>query len=75
MATAVPLGESAHVMQAATLTVDRYYSWMGPSSVRRDILNQYREEKKALGITKGARRTRRGARAAKDSKSYEIKPI
>jgi hypothetical protein len=42
---------------------------MGPSSVRRDILSKYREEKKALGITKGGRRSRRGVRVAKDSKS------
>lgn len=49
------------------LTVRRYYSWMGPSSVRRDILNKYREEKKALGITKGGRRTKRGGRVARDS--------
>ncbi|KAL5397809.1 hypothetical protein PMIN03_008740 [Paraphaeosphaeria minitans] len=44
-----------------------YYSWMGPSSVRRDILNKYREEKKAFGITKGGRRTRRGGRVARDN--------
>lgn len=42
---------------------------MGPSSVRRDILSKYREEKKALGITKGARRSKRGPRGNKDSKS------
>jgi hypothetical protein len=44
---------------------------MGPSSVRRDILSKYREEKKALGITKGSRRSRRGARVTKDSKSRQ----
>ncbi|KAF1973179.1 hypothetical protein BU23DRAFT_139582 [Bimuria novae-zelandiae CBS 107.79] len=44
-----------------------YYSWMGPSSVRRDILNKYREEKKAMDVAKGSHRTRRGIRPSKDS--------
>ena len=41
---------------------------MGPSSVRRDILEKLREDKKGFGPGKGSRRARRGARAFKDGK-------
>ena len=42
---------------------------MGPSSVRRDILNKHREDKKNVGFGKGGRRARRGPRASKDRES------
>jgi hypothetical protein len=44
----------------------RYYSWMGSSSVRRDILSQFREEQLALGTTGRRGRGRRGRRSGKD---------
>jgi hypothetical protein len=40
---------------------------MGSSSVRRDILSQFRQEKLTLGITGRSRRGRRGRRSGKDS--------
>lgn len=40
---------------------------MGPASIRRDILSQFREEKLKLGITGRSRRGRRGRRAPKDA--------
>jgi hypothetical protein len=38
---------------------------MGSSSVRRDILSQYRQEKPQLGITSRGKRGRRGRRCPK----------
>ena len=47
---------------------------MGPSTLRRDILSNYRDEKKTLGIGRGSRRSRRGGRASRDRKCYLENP-
>ncbi|KAF2690775.1 hypothetical protein K458DRAFT_382353 [Lentithecium fluviatile CBS 122367] len=48
-----------------------YYSWMGSSSVRRDILAQYREEKVKLGINNRGRRGRRGRRSPQEVSAHD----
>ena len=64
----VLLGKSVLRWRLHPLTVlSRYYSWMGSSSVRRDILSQYRQEKLQLGITSRGRRGRRGRRSPKEA--------
>lgn len=44
---------------------------MGPSSVRRDILNKYHQEKRQLGITSRGRRGRRSRRTADDTAAHD----
>jgi hypothetical protein len=61
------LGKSIPLKKCLLLTVSsRYYSWMGSSSIRRDILSQYRAE----SATSRGRRGRRGRRAPKDADSH-----
>jgi hypothetical protein len=43
---------------------------MGSSSIRRDILSQFRQEKIQQGITSRGRRGRRGRRAPKDADGH-----
>lgn len=61
------VGVIAGLVFGCKLTMIRYFSWMGPSSIRRDILSKYRQEKRQLGFSsRGRRGGKRGRRTTKD---------